>query len=155
MTLTVRRLPADVVDELKARAYRNHRSLESELRAILTAASIEPAESWRCFHCGDVFTDRQHAREHFGIDPTAEPGCVEVLRHGEGHLLKRILALETDLAQYRAEDSDIIRWAQGKEADHAQALVRAEEAGYAKGVADMLALPDDELAKLREGRKAA
>lgn len=154
MTLTIRRLPTDVIDELKSRAHRNERSLEAELREILTAAAIEREMSWRCFHCGDVFVTSEAAAGHFGLDQLQEPGCVAVLRNGESHLLDRILDLEKELAGYRAEDSDIIQWQRSKQSDHVQALTRAEEAGYAKGVADALAMPDDERAKLREERAA-
>lgn len=155
MTLTIRRLPTNIIDELKSRAHRNERSLEAELRVILTAAAVEPDISWRCFHCGDVFTTPEAAAAHFGIDQLQDPGCVQVLRHGEGHLLDRIRDLEQDLRRYRDDDSDIMRWRQAKASEHAQAVTRAEEDGYAKGVRDMLALSDQEIARMREGRKAA
>lgn len=131
--------PACVLEALKARAHRNQRSLEGELRTILTAAAAEPEQSWRCFHCGDVFTNQHDAAAHFGLDQLQEPGCVAVLRHGEGHLLDRILELEQELAVYRAEESDIVRWQRAKQSDHAQALAREEEKGYARGLRDAYA----------------
>ena len=39
VTLSVKQVPADVARRLKARATRNHRSLQGELLAILTEAS--------------------------------------------------------------------------------------------------------------------
>jgi plasmid stability protein len=39
VTLSVKNVPADVARRLKARAARNHRSLQGELLAILTEAS--------------------------------------------------------------------------------------------------------------------
>lgn len=155
MTLTIRRLPADIIAELKARAHRNRRSLEAELRAIVTTAAIEPEHAWRCFHCGDVFTTIKDAASHFGLDQLQEPGCVAVLRNGESHLLDRILELERELACYRAEDGDVIRWQRAKAATHAQALTRAEEQGYARGVRDTLAMPEGERAKMIGERKSA
>ena len=101
------------------------------------------AKTWRCFHCGDLFRNPRHAAAHFGIDELQTPGCVAVLRGGESHLLHRILVLKEELAAYRAEDSDLIRWHYSKMADHAQALVREEERGYARGVADMQAQEKD------------
>ncbi len=92
--------------------------------------------SWRCFHCGDVFTNPRHAASHFGVDCLHDPGCVAVLRHGESHLLDRIRDLEKQLARYRAEDSDIVRWSQTKMADHVRALRSEEEKGYARGLSD-------------------
>ena len=105
-------------------------------------------KSWRCFHCGDVFLNPKHAASHFGVDQLQEPGCVAVLRRGESHLLDRIRDLEQQLARYQNEDSDIMRWAAAKSSDHATALIREEERGYAKGVADTLAMPEAERAAL-------
>ena len=154
--LTIRRLPADVIDALRDLAHEHKApSLEALLREILTRAAFEPAQSWRCFHCGDVFTTPSAAAGHFGIDQLQEPGCVAVLRHGESHLLDRIRELEQQLREYEDGSTKMQRWAQAKFASHGEALVREEEKGFARGVADMLALPEDELAKLREGRKAA
>lgn len=99
--------------------------------------------TWRCFHCGDVFRNPKHAASHFGIDEFQEPGCVAVLRRGESHLLDRIRDLEQQLERYGNEDSDIMRWAQAKESDHRQALIREEERGYNKGVRDGRAYPTD------------
>jgi len=31
---------------------------------------------WKCFHCGEVFTDYQQARKHFGNIPSAMPRCI-------------------------------------------------------------------------------
>ena len=98
-------------------------------------------KSWRCFHCGDVFTNPRHAAAHFGIDQLTVPGCVQVLRGGEEHLLKMILELEERLAGYRAEDSDIARWWATKQAEHAAALRREEEKGYERGLRDGRAMP--------------
>lgn len=38
---------------------------------------------WRCFHCEEVFTDRQRAADHFGVDPAFDAACVQVLAEGE------------------------------------------------------------------------
>lgn len=42
-TLTVRRLAPDVIQKLKDRAWGNRRSMESEIRQILTDAVMQPA----------------------------------------------------------------------------------------------------------------
>jgi hypothetical protein len=34
---------------------------------------------WRCFHCGEVFTDKHAAADHFGLDLGTLPACIEVL----------------------------------------------------------------------------
>jgi hypothetical protein len=90
---------------------------------------------WRCFHCDEVFTSERWARDHFGADQGATPAC-QIKGH-EGHLITYIRKLEDDLAAYRAEDSDVLRAMYAAQAEHAQALRRAEEDGYNKGVRDM------------------
>lgn len=42
VTLSIKNVPDDVVARLKLRAERNHRSLQGELLAIITAAASEP-----------------------------------------------------------------------------------------------------------------
>lgn len=91
---------------------------------------------WRCFHCGDVFTDAREAAAHFGIDQLQEPGCVEALRGGEAHLLRRTLSLQEELARYYAEDTDLLRW-QAEHAARAEAGTRdGVERAYARGIAE-------------------
>ena len=92
---------------------------------------------WRCFHCGDTFTRAQKrwAREHFGRDSMAEPVCL-IRSAGESALLTALRNAEDELAQRRAEDSDVLRAMWAMSADHAEALKREEERGYARGVAD-------------------
>lgn len=92
---------------------------------------------WRCFHCGDAFTRAQerHAREHFGRDCNQEPVCL-IRTAGEGALLTALRNAQDELDRYRAEDSDLMRALWSMQADHAAALKREEEHGYAKGLAD-------------------
>lgn len=92
---------------------------------------------WRCFHCGDAFTKAQerHARDHFGADCAAMPICLMRVP-GEYQLLTMLRKAQDELARYRAEDSDTHRAIYAMAADHAEALRREEERGYAKGVAD-------------------
>lgn len=95
-------------------------------------------KQWRCFFCDEVFTGFKQAAEHFGVDDACEadiPAC-KLTAH-EGHLITYIRKLEKELRRYMTEDSDVMRSIQTLEADHRQALIRAEEAGYNKGVRDM------------------
>lgn len=95
----------------------------------------EPS-AWTCYHCGETFTDPNCAREHFGIGEYQDPGCLERVPNGERTLLAKLREQEERLNRYRAEDSDTDRAMYAMKADHAQALIREEEKGYAKGVAD-------------------
>jgi hypothetical protein len=93
---------------------------------------------WRCFFCDDVFTTKHEAAEHFGAFNSCEadvPAC-KIAGH-EKHLIHYIRRLEEEISRHRAEDSDVMRSIYTLEADHRQALIRAEEDGYGKGVRDM------------------
>lgn len=95
-------------------------------------------KQWRCFFCDEVFTRFKDAAEHFGCDDACEadaPAC-KIAAH-EGHLVKYIRKLEGELRRYMSEDSDVMRSIMTLESDHRQALIRAEEEGYNKGVRDM------------------
>lgn len=102
----------------------------------------ETAIEWRCFHCDEVFTRRQDAIEHFGPPSNllagrfgdAETACQ--LKGHEHGLLGVIRRQEEELRGYRNEDGEITRAMFGMQSDHAAALRREEEAGYAKGLAD-------------------
>jgi hypothetical protein len=92
---------------------------------------------WRCFHCNATFTKEQEkwALEHFGNDCGAKPVCL-MRSPGEDGLIAALRKAETQLTQYRAEDSDVLRAMAQMQSDHGQALRRAEEEGYDKGLCD-------------------
>lgn len=90
---------------------------------------------WRCFHCDAVLTHPTCAREHFGADESSEPACK--LANSSMHLIRYIRKLEAEVAQYRREDSHALRAIYSKESEYADAVRKAEERGYDKGVSDM------------------
>ena len=92
---------------------------------------------WRCFHCGDTFTLKQErwAREHFGRDCSEQPVCL-IRTAGESALLTALRNAQDELAQYRSEDTDLMRALHSMSADHQVALRRQEELGYAKALKD-------------------
>jgi len=92
-------------------------------------------KQWRCFHCDEVFKNRCCAAKHFGYSEHNAPAC-KIAAH-EGHLVNYIRKLEDDIARYREQDSDAMRSLMTLEVYHRQALIRAEEEGYNKGVRDM------------------
>jgi hypothetical protein len=99
-----------------------------------------PAAGWTCFHCGEhfppTFGGQRAARAHFGPQPDDEPGCVMQLGSEDKRILQRLRWADDELTRYRAEDSDKDREMAGLRSDHARALIREEERGYAKGVQD-------------------
>lgn len=50
---------------------------------------------WRCFHCDEIFHDKQSAQDHFGLDEvfTVEPSCVEASKSD----LKSLIATNREL----------------------------------------------------------
>lgn len=95
-------------------------------------------KQWRCFFCDEVFTRYEDAAEHFGKDDACEadtPAC-KLAAHTK-HLIRYLRKLENELRRYMMEDSDVMRSIYTLEADHAQALIRAEEKGYSKGIQEM------------------
>lgn len=96
-------------------------------------------KQWRCFHCDEVFTSYKLAREHFGADEGKDAACQ--LKSHEGHILTALRKVEDQLDRYRDEDSDLMRAMYALEADHQDALRRAEEQGYEKGLRDAKTAP--------------
>ena len=103
-----------------------------------------PEHGWVCFFCGDHFpgdlAGLRAAQKHFGAPPDAIPGCRLRMRAGEKSLLRRIRWLEGQLRRWRDrildEDTDADRAMRAMAANHAVALIREEEKGYARGLAD-------------------
>lgn len=93
---------------------------------------------WRCFHCGETFTKHQKrwAREHFGANCMETPVCLMRVP-GEGSLLTALRRAQDELAGYRSEDTDLMRALVAQASDHAAALRKAEEDGYAKALRDI------------------
>jgi hypothetical protein len=89
---------------------------------------------WTCFHCGETFTDEKCAGEHFGGDLLSLAACQ--IKAEEGGLVALIRKQEAELDRHRSEDTASYREFYSLGADHTRALMRAEEAGYEKGLAD-------------------
>lgn len=98
-------------------------------------------KQWRCFHCDEVFRSANKARIHFGGGPFEDAGCV--LKDYENGLLGIIREQQAELERFRSEDSDLLRVIATMEVGHRQALIRAEEEGYNKGVRDMTPIVKD------------
>lgn len=81
---------------------------------------------WTCFHCGETFVNRGAAAEHFGPEEIADPACrIDAAKFRE---------MEALHLRHLHEDSDTDRRYCAQQADHAAALRRAEEEGYARGL---------------------
>ena len=117
---------------------------ETDLRALIAAAretaslrtqlaeANARAESWRCFHCDEVFTTREEAAAHFGYSECSAPAC-----RVDGGLASAYREFEGRWSRCQNECCDHLNAYYAKRSEHNQALIREEEHGYAKGVADM------------------
>jgi len=94
-----------------------------------------PMHGWTCFFCGETFTTPGAAADHFGGELLSDVAC-RIKAGEERGLLMALRRAETELARYRAEDSDSDRAIDALRADHATALRRAEEQGYERGLRD-------------------
>lgn len=93
---------------------------------------------WRCFYCDEVFTERAAAAIHFGTGGALrqdQPACrIDIAEYRE---------MEEIVRRYADEDSDLHRAMYRMQSEHAVALRRAEEAGYARGLRDAVLHPKD------------
>ncbi|EQB03876.1 hypothetical protein [Sphingobium sp. HDIP04] len=107
--------------------------------AVEPAGNGREAVAWRCFHCGETFTDAHLARLHFGRDETSEAACI-IKAGAEGSLLKALRDAEEQaddaIQRMHDESTDAAKAFHQQRCRHNQALIAAEEAGYEKGLAD-------------------
>lgn len=97
-----------------------------------------PEHGWTCFHCGEHFppteTGVREARDHFGTDTEADPGCIMRLDGGDKAFLRILVDMQSEVSRYQEEDSDAMRQLAKKTGEHARQLVLAEETGFARGL---------------------
>lgn len=85
--------------------------------------------SWRCFHCDEVFTDRKVAYDHFGPDDDGDkdpPACVDPLRHDEKRRLTELRDAQdyTFQQQERANEAEQQRDASQAHAERLRAALK-------------------------------
>lgn len=109
----------------------------NDVEAVASDTYPHPAHGWTCFHCGETFHASGLAEAHFGHHVDGEPACR--LNRKERGLAFQLREAEQQLERYRMEDSNTDRAMHAMRADHAVALIREEEKGYAKALADIRA----------------
>jgi hypothetical protein len=94
---------------------------------------------WVCFHCWEhfppTFAGQQAARHHFGDGPTEDPACRINAR--------QFRAMQDLTRRYQSEDTELHREIARMQTDHAVALRREEEKGYARGLDDARRFPQE------------
>lgn len=106
---------------------------------IAAGTYAKPPHGWTCFHCGETFTTHGAARDHFGFDPSCDPGCI-IKSGAERGLLRALRKAEAELAEawtaIHNESTEAARAYYAQTARHGAQLMEAEEAGYERGLAD-------------------
>lgn len=123
-----------------------HRHELSAANAALAeerAARERAEQSWKCFHCGEVFTDEKEAADHFGTDQYeySQPGCVERLSKDEKALRHEIVLAgeEVQKARREVEEAEIDRDnLAAMESELARRFEGARSVGHAWNVLDSM-----------------
>ncbi|MBR0700156.1 hypothetical protein JQ599_09615 [Bradyrhizobium diazoefficiens] len=112
--------------------------MTDESRQSVAETASHVSREWRCFFCDEVLTTRDAAAEHFGTEVGCDyptPAC-QIKAH-EGHLVTYIRKLEEELGVWNTESHDLQKAVVSLEMSIDYKVRRAEEDGYARGVADM------------------
>jgi hypothetical protein len=98
-------------------------------------ATGEAAPTWRCFHCDEAFTDRDQAALHFGTSEHDRAICTIDPEHFRW--------VEAQHRRNVDDDSDALRTVRTLANEHETLRKRAEEEGYARGLADAKKHPEE------------
>lgn len=95
-------------------------------------------KTWRCFFCDGIFTTHEAAKLHFGAFDSCEPDITacKLMSHQQ-NVLEYIRQLEEEVRAYQVENYPTIKAMYAIEDEMRRAIVKAEEAGYTRGVSDM------------------
>lgn len=77
-----------------------------ELQAKLSETEAKLAAAWRCYHCSEVFTAEQEAKDHFAIEGVP-PMCVDPLTKDEKARMVVVRKLEAELIKWRRENEQL------------------------------------------------
>lgn len=100
------------------------------------------AVAWRCFHCDEVFTNKDCAAEHFGRDESREAAC-QIKAGAERSMVKALRTAEDAAAKawdaVHSESTDAAQAYHAQASRHRAQLQATEELGYERGLLDGIA----------------
>lgn len=105
------------------------------LVAALCRTALKQPGPWRCFHCSEVFETPDAASLHFGKSERDQPMCQISVEH--------VRWLEAQHQRACEDDTDVLRTIRGILGEHEKLRKRAEEDGYARGLADAKKHPEE------------
>jgi hypothetical protein len=109
--------------------------IERFARTIWAARGEADARVWRCFHCDEIFTTTESAELHFGRSECDRPACQMSIEH--------VRWLEQQHHRGVQDDTEALRTIRSLAGEHEALRRRAEEEGYARGLADARKHPED------------
>lgn len=131
----------DEVVEAAEIAYEQHNSMGMAIEAALRAMPASERDDdttggyagrkWRCFHCDEVFSEKDEAAAHFGWSEMDTPAC-----RVDGTLAYAFRQQEAELRAYRQEDTRLIQEFYELASRHASEKAEWGDKEYAKGYAD-------------------
>lgn len=94
-------------------------------------------KEWRCFHCDELFTDEDEAREHFGYmeDGAYEATACQLTKDEKG-LVGLLREAWAELRGHREEDTSLHRSLWSLSADAETKRREWGDKEYARGLAD-------------------
>ena len=103
---------------------------------VLSTAQLNHGSTpWRCFHCDEVFPEIETAREHFGNSEIDTPACQIAVGY--------VRWLEAQHRRNTDDDTEALRTIRALASEHETLRQRAEENGYARGLADAKKHPEE------------
>lgn len=111
--------------------------------------------AWTCFHCGEAFTDKSCAQDHFGRSEDSRPAC-QIKFGAERSMLSALRKAEDAATEAwhaaHNESTDAAKAYFAQASRHREQLQAAEELGYERGLsaappiaAGMVSVPIDTL----------
>ena len=100
---------------------------------------MNPATEWRCFYCGETFTEHRSAADHFGEMDTSTTACL-IKGGGERGLLEALRKSERELSDawgmIHSEGAEAATAYRAQTTRHREQLIAAEQTGYDRGLSD-------------------